>query len=96
MKLSKNKLAKLVTGNIKQLLFLKTVFFNTDFVYSVGNKVRNLQLPVAATLQVSDSPFARCTRSNTSAPLRAALAPKQGNADMLINLQDNPVSILNT
>lgn len=78
------------------MLFLKTVIFNTDFVYSDSNKVRNLQLPVPATLQVSDSTFARCTRTNTSVLLRAAPAPKQGNTDMLINLQDNPVSILNT
>lgn len=96
VKLSKSRSAKLVTVNIKQLLCLKTVIFNTDFVYSDGNKVRNLQLPVPATLQVSDNTFARCTRSNTSVLLRAALAPKQGNADILINLQDNPVSILNT
>lgn len=44
VKSSKSKLAKLATANIKQLLFLKRVIFNTDFIYSDYNKVRNLQL----------------------------------------------------
>lgn len=95
-----DSLTKIFTKNqglsIKQLVFLKTVIFYIDFFYSDGNKVKSLQLPVPTTLQVPDIPSSKYTRNSTSVLLRAALALKQGNTDMLVKFQDNLDSILNT
>lgn len=63
--------------------------FNTDFIYSDSNKVRNLQLPVPATTQESDNNFVRCI---TSILLRTGLAQRQGNTEVVRNLQNNPCS----
>lgn len=72
--------------------FSQNCIFNIDFVYPDGNKVRNLQFPVPAILQVSDNTFARCTSSNTSMLLRTGLALRQGNAEVLRNIQNIPCS----
>lgn len=41
---------------------------------------------------VSDNTFARCISSDTSMLLRTGLALRQGNTEVLRNLQNNPCS----
>lgn len=96
----KQSLSEIIQKQISQICYSKyqtaafsqSSIFNTDFGYSDGNKVRNLQLPVPATLQVSDNTFDRCISSTISMLLRTGLALRQGNTEVLRNLHKNPHS----